>query len=92
MEELKNIVIQTLEEEGTLSNLRASLRSQVYKAIEKHADTKVKQQTGFQWQSPTVQKIHENEEHKLTAQLIKEFLEFYRMDYSLSVYLPEVAM
>ena len=42
MEELKNIVIQTLEEEGTLSNLRANLRSQVYKAIEKHADTKVK--------------------------------------------------
>jgi hypothetical protein len=28
----------------------------------------------------------------MVAQLIKEFLEFYRMDYSLSVYLPEVSM
>ena len=53
MEELKNMVIQTLEEEGTLGDLRANLRTKVYQAIEKHADTKVKQQTGFQWQSPT---------------------------------------
>jgi len=47
---------------------------------------------GFQWQNPTAQKIHENEESKLVAQLIKEYLEFYRMEYTLSTYLPEAAM
>ena len=28
----------------------------------------------------------------MIAMLIREFLEFYRMDYSLAVYLPEVAL
>jgi FGFR1 oncogene partner len=34
MDDLKNLVIQTLEEEGTLGALRAQLRSRVFKAIE----------------------------------------------------------
>lgn len=34
MDDLKQIVLQTLEEEGTLSKLRAQLRSRVFKAIE----------------------------------------------------------
>ncbi|CDW73281.1 fgfr1 oncogene partner [Stylonychia lemnae] len=92
MDDLKSLVIQSLEEEGTLSALRAQLRSRVFHAIEAHADEKSKQAAGFQWQNPTAQRIHENEESKLVAQLIKEYLEFYRMDYTLSTYVPEVAL
>ena len=47
MDDLKNLVIRTLEEEGTLQNLRAQLRSRVYSAIEVHADQKQKQESGF---------------------------------------------
>ena len=36
MDDLKNLVIQSLENEGTLSALRAQLRARVYQAIEKH--------------------------------------------------------
>jgi hypothetical protein len=36
--------------------------------------------------------VHESEEGKLVAQLIKEYLDFYRMEYTLSVYLPEAAL
>lgn len=43
MDDLKNIVIQSLEDEGTLSKLRAELRSRVYEAIEKHANPYTKQ-------------------------------------------------
>ena len=38
MDDLKNIVIQNLEQEGTLGSLRAQLRSQVFKAIEDYSD------------------------------------------------------
>ena len=92
MDDLKNLVIQTLEEEGTLGNLRAQLRSRVFKAIEKNAEPAAKQAAGFQWQNPAAQKVHESEESKLFAQLIKDYLEFYRMDYTLSVYTPEIAL
>lgn len=92
MDDLKNVVIQTLEEEGTLGALRAQLRSRVFKAIEKNADPAAKQAAGFQWQNPAAQKVHESEEARLVAHLIKEYLDFYRMEYTLSVYVPEAAL
>ena len=34
----------------------------------------------------------ESPEGELLADLVREFLEFYRMDYSLAVYLPEASL
>jgi FGFR1 oncogene partner len=92
MDDLKNVVIQTLEEEGTLGQLRAQLRARVFKAIEKNAEPAAKQAAGFQWQNPAAQKVHETEEARLVAHMIKEYLDFYRMEYTLSVYVPEAAL
>jgi len=92
MDDLKNIVIQNLEQEGTLGSLRAQLRAQVFKAIENYADSNTKQSAGFQWQNPVAGKIHEDPDSKIIALMIKEYLEHYKMDYTLSVYLPEIAM
>jgi hypothetical protein len=36
--------------------------------------------------------VHESEEARLIAHLIKEYLDFYRMEYTLSVYVPEAAL
>jgi hypothetical protein len=36
--------------------------------------------------------VHEDPDHKLVALLVKDFLEHYKMDYTLSVYCPEVAI
>lgn len=92
MDDLKNIVIQNLEQEGTLGSLRAQLRARVFKAIENYADSNAKQQAGFQWQNPAAAKVHEDQDTKLVALLVKDFLEHYKMDYTLSVYLPEIAL
>lgn len=92
MDDLKNIVIQNLEQEGTLGSLRAQLRARVFKAIENYADNTAKQAAGFQWQNPAAAKVHEDPDTKLVALLVKDFLEHYKMDYTLSVYLPEIAL
>ena len=92
MDDLKNIVIQNLEQEGTLGSLRAQLRARVFKAIENYADSNAKQAAGFQWQNPAAAKVHEDPDTKLVALLVKDFLEHYKMDYTLSVYLPEISL
>lgn len=92
MDELKNLVIQTLEDDGTLGTLRAQLRSRVFKAIEKNAEPAAKQAAGFQWQNPAAAKVHESEEAKLISLMIKDYLDYYRMEYTLSVYMPEAAL
>ncbi len=71
-----------------LGPLRAKLRSMVFEIIDEQ-EGPVKAQTGFVWENPLSKKIHETDEGLIAAELIREFLEFYRMDYSLGVYLPE---
>ena len=92
MDNLKSIVIQSLEQEGTLSALKAQLRSRVFQAIEENADQNTKKSVGFQWQNPNVAKIHQSEEAILSAHVIREYLDFFKMDYTQSVYLPEIAL
>lgn len=92
MDDLKNIVIQNLEQEGTLGALRAQLRARVFKAIENYADSNSKQAAGFQWQNPAASKLQEDPDAHLVALLVRDYLEHYKMDYSLSVYQPEAAI
>jgi len=39
-----------------------------------------------------VGKIHENEEALLGAHIMKDYLDYFQMDYTKSVYTPEVAL
>lgn len=47
---------------------------------------------GFQWQNPNVGKIHENEDALLSAHIMKDYLDYFQMDYTKSVYTPEAAL
>ena len=92
MDDLKNIVIQNLEQEGTLGSLRAQLRAQVFKAIETYADPKAEQPQKVRWANKSAGHIHDDPDSKIVALMIREYLEHYKMDYTLSVFLPEIAM
>ena len=87
MDELKNLVIQTLETNGILGQIRAKLRSSVFKVIDNN-DPSGKERA-MHWENPLAQKVLETTESELAADLIKEYLEFYRLDYSLSILIPE---
>ena len=88
MDELKNLVIQTLETNGILGQLRAQLRSCVFKVIDNQEQ--VEKGSAFHWENPKARRVLSSQAGYLCAELIKEFLEFYELDYSLSIYMPEV--
>lgn len=87
MDELKNLVIQTLEQKGILGEIRAKLRSSVFKVIDNN-DPSGKERA-MHWENPLAQKVLETTESALAADLIREYMEFYRLDYSLSIFIPE---
>lgn len=86
--DLKNIVIQSLESKGILSQLRAQIRSSVFKVIEDQ-ETKDSKSPAFFWENPLSQKIHESQEGLIALELMHEFFEFYRMDYTNNVFIHE---
>lgn len=89
MDELKNLVIQTLETNGILGQLRAQLRSCVFKVIDNQEQIE-KGHSGFHWENPNAKKVLSTATGVLCAELIRDFLEFYKLDYTLAIFMPEV--
>jgi len=91
---MKNLVIQTLETKGILGQIRAKLRSAVFKVVDDQ-DIKINSQPsgcGLKWENPNLYKIKETTIGGLTAEMIREYLEYFKMDYSLSVFIPECSI
>ena len=86
--DLKNIVIQSLESNGVLSQLRAQIRSSVFKIIEDQ-ESRDGKSPAFFWENPLCQKIHKTNEGPVALELMHEFMEFYRMDYTCNVFVHE---
>mmetsp|Transcript_21198 Transcript_21198/g.23998 ORF Transcript_21198/g.23998 Transcript_21198/m.23998 type:complete len:294 (-) Transcript_21198:179-1060(-) len=88
MDELKDLVIQSLETKGILGRIRAELRSTVFKIID-NPDSVSAESSSLNAHNSKVQEISKNVEAKLAAEMIREFMDYYKMDYSLNVFVPE---
>lgn len=91
LNELKNLVIQSLEANGALSNIRAQIRASVFKVVDQQdaPAQQPKKPSAFSWENPKCAALLQNPHGTLILQLIKEFLQFYGMDYSNSVFSSE---
>ena len=87
MDELKNLVLQTLEAKGVLGPIRAKLRTCVFKVVEQE-DANLKG-TGNYLENPLGARMTESEEGLICAEIIRDFLEFYKMEYTLQIFGPE---
>lgn len=85
---MKDLVIQALESKGVLGQIRARLRSAVFKIVDEQ-DQQYKMGCGLQWENPLLYKILETKIGQLLSEIIREFMEYFRMDYSLSIFIPE---
>ena len=88
MEEMKELIIQSLETKGVLGQIRAHLRSAVFKVVDDQ-DQQFNTGCGLKWENKTLYKILETKIGTLLAEIIREFMEYFRMDYSLSIFIPE---
>ena len=85
---MKDLVIQALENKGVLGQIRARLRSAVFKIVDEQ-DQQRKIGCGLKWENPLLYKILETKIGLLLSEVIREFMEYFRMDYSLSIFIPE---
>lgn len=86
VEELKGLVVHTLETNGVLGQIRAELRANVYKAID--CDEDVGASTSVR-SAMAQAKMTKSPVGQLMAEIVAEFFEFYHFRHTLSVFLPE---
>ena len=71
-----------------LGQVRAQLRSCVFKVID-NQDQVESRKSSFHFENPRAKELRSSKDASLMAMLIQEFLEFYRLDYSLAIFKPE---
>ncbi|XP_069680561.1 centrosomal protein 43-like [Periplaneta americana] len=85
--ELRDLVAQTLENNGVLSRIRAELRASVFLALEEQESV----METDQFINKPLKAFLSTNEGALAASLVREFLEFFKLDFTLSVFDPETA-
>ncbi|XP_039874361.1 FGFR1 oncogene partner isoform X3 [Simochromis diagramma] len=84
--ELRDLLIQNLENSGALNKLKAEMRAAVFLAME--------EQDKLENKSPLVneslKKCLNTKDGRLVASLIVDFLQIFNLDFSLAVFQPEI--
>ncbi|XP_011500243.1 PREDICTED: protein PF14_0175-like [Ceratosolen solmsi marchali] len=83
--ELRDLVVQTLENNGVLAKVRAELRASVFLTLEEQESVLNPEP----FLNKSVKQYLSNSEGKLLFSLVREFLEYFGLDYTISVYDPE---
>jgi hypothetical protein len=61
----------------------------VFKVIDNQEQIE-KGTSGFHWENPQARKVLSSASGMICAELVKDFLEFYKLDYTLAIFMPEV--
>ncbi|XP_068918356.1 centrosomal protein 43-like [Tenebrio molitor] len=86
--ELRDLVAQTLELNGCLPKIRAQLRANLFLALDE--DSKISKQQPLL--NKKIKSYLEVPEGQLMFCLVREFLEYFDLDFTVSVYEPESYM
>jgi len=84
--ELRDIVANVLRENGVLGTIKAQLRSNVYLALDNGKELRKKSSQV----NHSLQSYLQTSDGRLVAHLVREFLAFFELRHTLSVFDPEV--
>jgi len=82
-------ILERLQREGFIDNMRAQLRAQVIKCMEGKFGAAA---LASDISNAVTRKVIQTDEGLLCAEVIREFLNFYKMEYSTQVFLPEMGL
>ncbi|CAH2251140.1 FGFR1 oncogene partner L homeolog isoform X3 [Pelobates cultripes] len=86
--ELRDLLIQTLENNGVLNKIKAELRASVFLALEEQE--KVENKTPLV--NENLKRFLNTRDGRLVASVFTEFLQFFNLDFTLAVFQPEACL
>lgn len=83
-QEAKDLVLSELEKNGVINFMRANIKKSILDIIS-HEKENIKQKLDFDFMTP-LHRLNKPKEIVLVCQLIKEFLKFYELEYTLPIF------
>ena len=84
LQEAKEIIMNELEKKGVINYMRAKIKKSIIDIISQQKDS-FKQKLDFDFMTP-LHRLNKPKEIVLVCQLIKEFLKFYELEYTLPIF------
>jgi FGFR1 oncogene partner len=92
----KTRILENLNNEGYMDKMKANLRSEVIRVLENEKKKSFGGASKYLKQSElsttVTKKVVSNDDGLLCAEIIREFLQFYQMEHSLHVFVPEMSL
>lgn len=82
--EAKKIIMNQLEKEGVISYMRSNIKKSIIEILNNQTDN-VKQKLEFDFMTP-LHRLNKSKEIILAGHLIKQFLEYYKLEYTLPIF------
>ena len=83
-QEAKEMILKELEEKGVINYMRATIKKSIIDIISSQSES-VQQKFDFDYMTP-LHRLNKPKEIVLVCQLIKEFLKFYELEYTLPIF------
>ena len=83
-QEAKEIIMKELEDKGVINYMRAKIKKSIIEIISSKNET-IQQRFDFDYMTP-LHRLNKTKEIILVCQLIKEFLKFYELEYTLPIF------
>ena len=83
-QEAKELILKELEEKGVINYMRAKIKKSIIDIISSQSEA-VQQKFDFDYMTP-LHRLNKPKEIVLVCQLIKEFLKFYELEYTLPIF------
>ena len=83
-QEAKELILKELEEKGVINYMRAKIKKSIIDIISSQSEA-VQQKFDFDYMTP-LHRLNKPKEIVLVCQLIKEFLNFYELEYTLPIF------
>ena len=83
-QEAKELILKELEEKGVINYMRAKIKKIIIDIISSQSEA-VQQKFDFDYMTP-LHRLNKPKEIVLVCQLIKEFLKFYELEYTLPIF------
>ena len=83
-QEAKELILKELEEKGVINYMRAKIKKSIIDIISSQSEG-VQQKFDFDYMTP-LHRLNKPKEIVLVCQLIKEFLKFYELEYTLPIF------
>ena len=83
-QEAKSVVLDEMEKMGLISGMKAQIKSSVLKILESQKQS-VKQNVEFDYITP-LHRLNKSKDILLACYVIKEFLQFYEMEYTIPIF------